>query len=203
MLEKNKQILIRQNLLQQPEKVNVGVNWSAIAQKKFFGLLPNWEDVNLDICVAIFNDQQDMVDLIYPAKILSSDGAVFHSGDDTTGDKKKNSDDDDNEVITIDFGKLSQNIQQLVFFLVSANRQDFAHIPYSKVRIYSGEAQKVQTLFGQYNISAQKEFAGKVAMVLGKLYKDSGNWSFKAIGEGLTSEKLLSTVSVIKEKFLI
>lgn len=203
MLEKNKIILVRENAIQQPDKVNVGVNWSAIAQKKFFGLLPNWEDVNLDICVAIFNDKQDMADLIYPAKLLSSDGAVYHSGDDTTGDKKRGADEDDNEVITIDFAKLNPNIQQLVFFLVSANRQDFAHIPYSNVRIYSGEAQKVQQLFGQYNISAQKEFAGKVAMVLGKLYKEEKSWSFKAIGEGLTSEKLLSTVSVIKEKFLI
>jgi stress response protein SCP2 len=40
-------------------------------------------------------------------------------------------------------------------------------------------------------------------MVLGKLYKENESWSFKAIGEGLTSEKLLSTVSVIKEKFLV
>lgn len=202
MLESNHQIVIRENAKQSPQNVSVGVNWGAIAQKKLLGIIPKWEDVNLDICVAIFNDKQDMVDLIYPAKMHSSDGAVYHSGDDTTGDKSKDSDNDDNEVISVDFTKLNQNIQQLVFFLVSANRQDFASIPYSNVRIYSGEAQKVENIFGQYNISAQKKFAGKVAMVLGKLHKINGNWCFKAIGEGLTSEKLLSTVSVIKEKFL-
>jgi tellurium resistance protein TerZ len=202
MLERNNQILIRESAKQSPQKINLGVNWGAIAQKKFLGMIPKWEDVNLDICVAIFNEKQDMVDLIYPAKMYSSDGAVYHSGDDTTGDKKKENDEADNEVISVDFGKLNPQIQQLVFFLVSANRQDFASIPYSKVRIYSGEMQKVEDLFGQYNISAQKQFSGKVAMVLGKLYKDEGDWCFKAIGEGLTSEKLLSTVSVIKEKFL-
>lgn len=202
MLERNNQILIRENAKHNPQKINIGVNWGAIAKKKFLGIIPKWEDVNLDICVAIFNHKQDMVDLIYPAKMHSSDGAVYHSGDDTTGDKHEDNDDTDNEVISIDFTKLNQNIQQLVFFLVSANRQDFASIPYSKVRIYSGEAQKVEDIFGQYNISAQKQFAGKVAMVLGKLYKTNEDWCFKAIGEGLTSEKLLSTVSVIKEKFL-
>lgn len=202
MLEKNNTIFIREVVSPQPNTINIGMNWGAITKKKFFGLLPNWEDVNLDICVAIFNEKQDMVDLIYPAKVLSSDAAVYHSGDDTTGDKTKGSDGTDNETITIDFSKLNQDIKQLVFFLVSANRQDFATIPYSKVRIYSGDLEKIDKIFGQYNISAEKEFAGKVAMVLGKLYKDSKNWNFRAIGEGLTSEKLLSTVSIIKEKFL-
>jgi len=202
MLNKNNTILIREEALPQPNKVNIGMNWGAITKKKFFGLLPNWEDVNLDICVAIFNEKQDMVDLIYPAKMLSSDTAVYHSGDDTTGDKTKGSGNTDNETITIDFSKLNPNTKQLVFFLVSANRQDFATIPYSKVRIYSGELAKAEKTFGQYNISAEKEFAGKVAMVLGKLYKEGKKWSFQTIGEGLTSEKLLSTVSVIKEKFL-
>ncbi len=203
MLEKNNKIPLSEKLENQPHKVNIGINWGAITKKKFFGLLPNWEDVNLDICVAIFNDKQDMIDLIYPAKPHSSDRAVHHSGDDTTGDKTKDIENTDNEVITIDFGKIDSNIKQLVFFLISANRQDFATIPYSKVRIYSGEAKKAATVFGQYNISAGKQFAGKVAMVLGKLYKDNEKWSFQAIGEGLTSEKLLSTVSVIKEKFLV
>lgn len=202
MLEKDNTIFIREVASPQPNAINIGMNWGAITKKKFFGLLPNWEDVNLDICVAIFNENQDMVDLIYPAKVLSSDAAVYHSGDDTTGDKKKGGDGNDNETITVDFSKLNQDTKQLVFFLVSANRQDFATIPYSKVRIYSGALGKADKVFGQYNISAEKEFAGKIAMVLGKLYKDSTGWHFRAIGEGLTSEKLLSTVSVIKEKFL-
>lgn len=203
MLEKNNKIPLSEVFSNQSNKLNIGINWGAITKKKFFGLLPNWEDVNLDICVAIFNDKQEMVDLIYPTKPHSSDGSVYHSGDDTTGDKKKDIENIDNESITVDFSKIDSSIKQLVFFLVSANRQDFATIPYSKVSIYSGETKKAATIFGQYNISAEKEFAGKVAMVLGKLYKDNEKWSFQAIGEGLSSEKLLSTVSVIKEKFLV
>ncbi len=203
MFESGTVVLIKAANSPKPIKVHVGINWGAIAQKKLLGVFPKWENVNLDICVAIFNDKKDMIDLIYPAKTHSSDGAVYHSGDDTTGDKSKNEDNTDNEVISIDFDKLSPNVVQLVFFLVSANRQDFAHIPYSKVRIYSGEIQQIDNIFGEYNISAQRQFAGKVAMVLGKLYKEANHWQFKAIGEGLTSEKLLSTVSVIKEKFLI
>lgn len=202
MFESGTVILIKAATAAKPIKVNIGINWGAIAQKKLLGLFPKWENVNLDICVAIFNNNKDMIDLIYPAKTQSSDGAVYHSGDDTTGDKSIKQDNKDNEVISINFEKLSQNIVQMVFFLVSANRQDFAHIPYSKVRIYSGEIHQIENIFGEYNISAQKQFAGKVAMVLGKLYKEAENWQFKAIGEGLTSEKLLSTVSVIKERFL-
>ncbi|MCU0390144.1 MAG: TerD family protein [Thermoflexibacter sp.] len=201
-MSETEQIFIKQIGSLKPDKVNIGINWGAIAQKKLLGIFPRWEDVNLDICVAIFDDNKDMIDLIYPAKTHSSDKAVYHSGDDTTGDKSSKGDSDDNETISIDFDKLNQQIEQMVFFLVSANRQDFAHIPYSKVRIYSGETPKIENLFVEYNISAQKKFAGKVAMVLGKLYRTANNWEFKAIGEGLTSEKLLSTVSVIKEKFL-
>jgi tellurium resistance protein TerZ len=182
----------------------VGVNWSAIVKKKrFMGLIPSWEGVNLDLGVALFDEQDNMQDLIYPNKLASKDQSVRHSGDDLIGDKTLSIDNNDNETLLLDLQNLSPNISQLVFFLSSSSNTDFAHIPYSKIRVYTGsQPNDVQTLFGNFDVSANEAFSGKVGMVMGKLFKREDKWKFYTIGEGVEAKKILALVAIIKERYL-
>jgi tellurium resistance protein TerZ len=185
-------------------KLCIGVNWGAIVKKKrFLGLVPVWEEVNLDLGVALFDQQGDMLDLVYPNKPYSKDGAVSHSGDDTTGDKSLLPDQNDNETIVLDLNRLNPAISQLFFFVQSSSQTDFSDIPYTQIRIYTAPApNQLETLLGSFDVTANAAFHGKVAMVMGKLFRRGQDWRFYTIGEGVEAAKLLNTVALIKERYL-
>ncbi|WP_027001457.1 TerD family protein [Hugenholtzia roseola] len=185
-------------------KLCIGVNWGAIVKKKrFLGLVPTWEGVNLDLGAALFDEQGEMLDLIYPNKPHSKDGAISHSGDDTTGDKTLSSDQNDNETIVLDLTRLNPSISQLFFFVQSSSQTDFSDIPYTQIRIYTASApNQVENLLGSFDVAANAAFHGKVAMVMGKLFRRGQDWRFYTIGEGVEAAKLLNTVALIKERYL-
>ena len=70
-------------------------------------------------------------------KLQSSDGALRHTGDDLKGDVGGD-DGLDNEIITVDLSRISPNVSQIFFFLNNVGKEDFAQIPYSKIRMYEG-----------------------------------------------------------------
>lgn len=186
----------------QLEKVCVGLNWGAIKKKSFFGLLSASEDVDLDGSATIFDANKKLLDTVYFKQIRSKDGAIRHSGDDLTGDEGGD-DGLDNEVITIDFTKITNEAHTIVLFLNSYQKQDFSIIPYSKVRIFEGTPQRVDTVLVNFNLSADDTFAGYVSMIMGKFIRQEGaNWRFEAIGEPSESVRVFDTVDVIQEKYL-
>ncbi len=184
------------------EHICVGLNWGSIQVKSFFGLLTSNRDVDLDGSAAIFDHDRKLLDTVYFKNLKSKDGAIRHSGDDLTGDAEGD-DQKDNEVITIDLRLLNPNARTIVLFLNSYQKQDFADIPYSKVKIYEGTIHKVDEVLASFNLSADKEFAGYVSMVMGKFIKEGASWHFKAIGEPIRSTRVFDSVEEIQRKFLV
>ena len=184
------------------EHICVGLNWGSIQVKSFFGLLTSNRDVDLDGSAAIFDHDRKLLDTVYFKNLKSKDGAIRHSGDDLTGDAEGD-DQKDNEVITIDLRLLNPNAHTIVLFLNSYQKQDFADIPYSKVKIYEGTIHKVDEVLASFNLSADKEFAGYVSMVMGKFIKQEASWHFKAIGEPIRSTRVFDSVEEIQRKFLV
>ena len=82
------------------EQLCIGINWGVIVEKSFFGLFSDKKSVDLDASVAVFDEKNILLDLIYFGKkkrnfngkpmIISDDNAIIHSGDDLTGDKNGN-----------------------------------------------------------------------------------------------------------------
>ena len=65
---------------------------------------------------------------------------------------------------------------------------DFSKIPYAAIRMceYEGsqtDVKRVTNVFAQYDIAKESEYAGKNALILGKLYRHNGEWKFAAIGD--------------------
>lgn len=215
-LQKGQRIDIRKTSGATLTQFCVGVNWGAIETKAFFGLMKNAQDVDLDLSCILIDENNNFVDHLYSplynpeilnkfglprGKMASHNNALKHSGDDLAGDKGGD-DGLDNEIITVDLSLLNDNISQIFFFLNNVGKEDFSQIPYSKIRMYEGTPTHVKEVFASYNVSAESQYIGKKALIMGKLYKKGGEWKFNAIGDPTEDVFLGQTIQRILKSYL-
>lgn len=194
----------------------VGVNWGAIETKAFFGLSKNKKDVDLDLSCILIDDNNKLCDHIFSplynieilqkfglpkGKLTSADGALRHTGDDLAGDSGGD-DGLDNEIITVDLSKINPSVSKIFFFLNNVGAEDFSQIPYAKIRMYEGTPKHVKEVFASYNVSAEPSYAGKKAIIMGKLYKRNNEWKFDAIGDPTNDQFLGQTIHNIVQSYL-
>lgn len=182
------------------EKICVGVNWGAIEKKGMLGKVKKVA-VDLDASVGLFAENNQLIDKVYFGQLVSKCGSIRHSGDDLTGDVDGD-DGLDNEVIIVDLTRVPANISQVVFVLNSFKKQDFASIPFASIRIYEGTPDRVDEVVAKYDIANDASFAGKISMILGKLYRHGTAWKFTSIGDASTDAKLNETLKTVEAKYL-
>ncbi|WP_118951877.1 TerD family protein [Taibaiella helva] len=198
-LQKGQRISLEKSNGSKLQQVCVGINWGAIQKKGLFGTKK--EAVDLDGSCALFNENKQVVDVVYFRNLRSRDHAVVHSGDDLTGDL--NGDDGlDNEVISVDLSRLDPSVTSVAFFLNSFQGHDFAIVPFASIRIYEGTPSRVNEVFATYNIAGDTNFAGHVTMVMGIFYKRNGEWKFNPIGEPTRDRDVEQTVKTIQNGYL-
>ena len=134
-------------------------------------------------------------------KLLSSDGALKHTGDDLAGDTGGD-DGLDNEIITVDLSRVDTKVSQIFFFLNNAGNEDFSQIPYAKIRMYEGTPTRVVSEFASYNVSADSQYVNKRSIIMGKLYKRNNEWKFSAIGDPTEDTFLGQTIHKIIQSYL-
>ncbi|WP_428224743.1 TerD family protein [Flavobacterium sp.] len=199
-LEKGQRINLEKSNGTKLQNICVGINWGAIEKKGFFGGVSK-EAVDLDGSCAVYDENKNVLDVVSFQKLMSNDQAIRHSGDDLTGDL--NGDDGiDNEVITLDFSRLSANANYVAFFINSFRGQDFKDIPFASIRIYEGTPSRVQEVFAKYDVANDAAFAGSVSMVLGVFYKRNGEWKFNALGNPTRDRRLEETVVTVQQNYL-
>jgi tellurium resistance protein TerZ len=183
------------------EEICIGINWGAIQKKFLISFFNETETVDLDGSASMFDANGTMIDTVYYRKLLSKDQAIRHSGDDRKGDMDK-ADDFDNEVIQVNLNQVNPDIKQIFFYINSFKGQDFATIPYSKIRIFEGNPREVVSVFATFNLSAETTFAHKVSMIMGKLVRENNGWKFVTIGEAIGARNIDETIKAIQEKYL-
>jgi tellurium resistance protein TerZ len=176
----------------------VGVNWGAIEKKGFFGGIKK-EAVDLDASCAVFDANGAILEVVYFGELQGR--GIRHSGDDLTGDMDGD-DGLDNEIISVNLPQLHPEAEQVVFVLNSFRGHDFGTIPFASIRIYEGTPTRVDSVHAKYDIANGAEFHGSVSMVLGKLYKHSGNWKFSAIGDTTRDRDLQGTLATVVQAYL-
>jgi len=200
-LQKGQRISLEKSNGSKLQTICVGINWGAIEKKGLFGFGTTKEAVDLDASCALYDDNKQLIDVVYFGHLKSKDGAVKHSGDDLTGDLSGN-DGLDNEVITVDLSALSASVSYVGFILNSFRGQDFGTIPFASIRIYEGTPTQVNEVFATYDIAHSKDFAGHVSMAMGAFYKKNGEWKFNAIGEPTRDRKLEESVKTMAQNYL-
>lgn len=194
----------------------VGVNWGAIEKKTLFGLSKNLINIDLDLSCILIDANNNLCDHLYSplyrieilqqfglpkGKLVTVDNAMKHTGDDLEGDKGGD-DGLDNEIITIDLSRVDAKVEQIFFFLNNAGKEDFSQIPYAKIRMYEGTPTRVTSVFAEYNVAAEAQYAGKQSIIMGKLYKKNNEWKFSAIGDPTEDTFIGQTVQRIVKSYL-
>lgn len=202
------------------------VNKEVVVNEGFlgFGRKTEWRtvneelDVDVDLSCVMTDANGFLVDTLYSplykpeffraaglpiGKDWSADHSMYHTPDDTEGDKGGD-DGLDNEIVTVDLLKVDSRIQQIFFFLniYSPRNIDFLKIPYVAIRMFEGTPTKVNSIFAQYDVAKDNQFAGKNALIMGKLYRKNGDWKFAAIGDAFDDKNdLRQTVKRILQNY--
>jgi len=221
-LQKGQKIDLRKTSGEALTNFCVGVNWGAIETTKSgflgFGTKKVVEDVDLDLSCVMLNQNGDLIDWIYSpeyngwlsknnfplGKLSSKDGGFRHSGDDRQGDVGGD-DGLDNEIISVDLGRVSPDVDKVFFFLNIYLNQgqnfDFAQIPFAKIRMYEGTPTRVNSVHSHYDIVTDSSYRGKGALILGKLYRRNGDWKFDAIGDPSDDKIFVQTIQRITQNY--
>ncbi|WP_420595095.1 TerD family protein [Deinococcus sp.] len=155
------------------KKINVGLGWDT---RRTDGA-----DFDLDAMVFLVNDAgkvRNDQDFVFFNNKNSSDGSVVHQGDNRTG-----AGEGDDEVINVDLDKVPADVQKIVVAVViyegQTRNQNFGMVEKAYARVLNGDG---GAEIARYDLT---EDGGTVtAMIFGEVYRNAGEWKFKAIGQG-------------------
>lgn len=104
---------------------------------------------------------------------------VTHLGDNLTG-----AGDGDDETIKVEFSKLDPSIDEILvcvnIFEADSKRQNFGMVNNAFIRVYDGATNGEILKF-----DLTEDYSGFSGVVMGKLYKHTGEWKFQATGVGV------------------
>ena len=117
-------------------------------------------------------------DFIFYNQLRSADGSVRHAGDNRTGEGAG-----DDEVIEIDLDKVPQDVDKVAVTVTihdaEPRRQNFGMVSNAYIRVVNRDGDAEITRF-----DLSEDMSVETAMIFGELYRHSGEWKFKAIGQG-------------------
>ena len=153
--------------------IAVGLGWNPRAT--------DGQAFDLDAIAFLVNESGKVradADFIFFNNLKSSDGSVEHTGDNRAGEG-----DGDDEVIKVDLTKVPADVSKVVFCAViydgQARNQNFGQVANAYIRIVNtqGDAE-----VARYDLS--EDSSTETAMIFGELYKNNGEWKFRAVGQG-------------------
>lgn len=157
-------------------KVDLGLGWNPRAT--------DGKAFDLD-AVAFLTGEDGKVRLdgefIFFNQKVSPCGSVTHNGDNRTGDG-----DGDDETISVDLSKVPQEVAKIVFAVTihdgQQNGQNFGMVDKAYIRVINQDANAEE--LARFDLSEDGSI--EVAMIFGELYRHSGEWKFKAVGQGFS-----------------
>lgn len=151
----------------------VGLGWNPRAT--------DGQAFDLDAVAFLVNESGKVradADFIFFNNLKSSDGSVEHTGDNRTGEG-----DGDDEVIKVDLTKVPADVSKVVFCAViyegQARNQNFGQVANAYIRIVNTQG---GAEVARYDLS--EDSSTETAMIFGELYKNNGEWKFRAVGQG-------------------
>ncbi|GAB3212008.1 TerD family protein [Nocardia tengchongensis] len=141
-------------------------------------------DFDLDAsAIATGGDKKALSDkhFVFFNNLQSPEGTIVHTGDNLTGEGEG-----DDEVINIDLAGTPPAVES-IFFPVSiydadSRGQSFGQVRNAYIRVVD-RANGAE--LARYDLS--EDASTETAMVFGELYRNNGEWKFRAIGQGYAS----------------
>ncbi|MFI8479220.1 TerD family protein [Pseudomonas sp. NPDC078700] len=117
-------------------------------------------------------------DFIFYNQLKSQDGSVEHTGDNRTG-----AGDGDDEVLKVDLNTVAADVDKIAFVVTihdaDTRKQNFGQVGGSFIRIVN-EVTGAEVV--RYDLA--EDASTETAMVFAELYRNNGEWKFRAVGQG-------------------
>ncbi|MER7488491.1 TerD family protein [Streptomyces sp. NPDC126497] len=156
-------------------QVKMGLGWEPAYRGK---------DIDLDASVIAYGPQRNHIDSCYFGKLQIVNGAIRHSGDNLTGEGGG-----DDEVITVDLGRLPQEVTGLVFTVNSFSGQKFTEVAKAYCRLLDGATGEELVRFDLTSAEPQ------TGVMMAKLIRQySGEWEMTAMGDFVKSRTVRGMV---------
>ena len=185
-LEKGQKINLQKADGSSLQKVVLGVGWDVAKSKGFLGFGGGAGSIDLDASCILFDDNKQVLDVVYFGQLRSKDGSIVHSGDNLTGEG-----DGDDEQITVSLPQLPANVKSLVFTVSSFRGQTFEKVENAFCRLVD---QSSGQEIAKYSLSTQ---GAHTALIIAKIYRHNSEWKMHAIGEstqGRTFDQIIPHV---------
>ena len=117
-------------------------------------------------------------DFIFYNQTKSACGSVEHTGDNRTG-----AGDGDDEAVVVLLDRVPADVQKIVFCVTihdaEMRKQNFGQVSHAFVRVVNKDSNNE---VARYDLSEDASI--ETAMIFGEIYRHSGEWKFKAVGQG-------------------
>jgi len=117
-------------------------------------------------------------DFIFYNNLKSTDQSVAHSGDNRTG-----AGEGDDESIAIDLSKVPADVERIAICVTihegESRRQNFGMVQKAFIRTVNAAGNGE---IARYDLS--EDSSTESAMIFGEVYRNNGDWKFKAVGQG-------------------
>ena len=140
-------------------------------------------DFDLDACAFLLGENgkcPKSKDFVFYGNLEHPSGAVTHLGDNLTGDGEG-----DDEQLTVDLDQAPDNIRRIAFTVsiheAEDRGQNFGMVQNAFIRVENGANGRELARF-----ELGEDFSGETAVVVGELFREGGEWRFRAVGEGLS-----------------
>ncbi|WP_455231417.1 TerD family protein [Geopseudomonas aromaticivorans] len=154
-------------------KVLVGLGWDPRAT--------DGQEFDLDASAFLLNGAgkvRGSHDFIFYNQLRSPEGSVVHTGDNRTGQG-----DGDDEAIKVDLSLVPADVDKVVFTVTihdaDVRRQSFGQVGGAFIRIVN-DASGAEVV--RYDLV--EDASTETAMIFAELYRHSGEWKFRAVGQG-------------------
>ena len=156
--------------------VTVGLGWDARTT--------TGTDFDLDAsCLVVGEGGKVLSDqhFVFYNNLTSPEGTVRHSGDVRDGAVEG-----DDEQIQVDLGDLTPASEKIVFaatiYDADARGQSFGQVSNAYIRVVNRANDEE---LARYDLS--EDASMETAMVFGEVYRNAGEWKFRAVGQGYAS----------------
>jgi len=157
-------------------KVAVGLGWDARSTAG--------ADFDLDASALLVGTNGKVLSdlhFVFFNNLSSPEGSVEHTGDNLTGEGEG-----DDEVLNVDLTRIPPAVDKVVFpvtiYDAEAQRLNFGMVRNAYIRVVNAANDAEIT---RYDLS--EDASTETAMVFGELYRHSGDWKFRAVGQGYSS----------------
>jgi tellurium resistance protein TerD len=156
--------------------VLVGLGWDARTT--------SGADFDLDASALILGASGKILSdshFVFFNNLTSPDGSVEHTGDNLTGEGEG-----DDEVIKVNLAAVAAEADRIVvtvsIYDAESRAQSFGQVRNAYIRVVN---QADNTELTRYDLS--EDASTETAMIFGELYRNAGEWKFRAVGQGYST----------------